>query len=406
MREDARVNSLDSARTVPAARLSLARGEILGLLAGRYRFVPVLLAIALVWAIFYAANENFLTARNLTNLVGQIVVTAVLALGLVLILVIKEIDLSISAASAVSAAVMAALLVLVGLPAPAAIAGALVTGAVIGLLQGLVITRLRAPSFIVTLGTSLALQGVLLMLLPRSGSIPLAATPVQGIANSYLPAWAGFALVALAVAAVAVLSLQSARHRRLVGAPALPSPRVWGPATVVTLVGLAVVAVLNQHRGVPTPVALLVLLLAAMFYVTTQTRFGTYLYAIGGNAEAARRSGIPVQRIRLAAFTLAGALAAVAGILAASRTLGVSTQSGGGTLLLEAVAAAVIGGASLFGGRGSVWAALLGALLIGSISNGLSLVSAPTEVKYLVQGFVLVLAVTVDSLLAREGAKP
>ena len=143
-----------------------------------------------------------------------------------------------------------------------------------------------------------------------------------------------------------------------------------------------------------------------MSYVTTQTKFGTYLYAIGGNAEASRRAGINVARMRVYTFMIAGAVAGIAGVVAASQTLGVSSQSGAGTLLLEAVAAAVIGGASLFGGRGSVWAALLGALLIGSISNGLSLLSAPTEVKYLVQGLVLVLAVTVDSAIARDAAKP
>ncbi|BCG90387.1 ABC transporter permease [Mesorhizobium sp. 113-3-9] len=376
--------------------------RILSGISGKYRFIPVLIAIALVWAFFYAMNDRFLSPRNLTNLAVQIVVTAMLALGLVLVLIVKEIDLSVAALSAVASGVMGYLLVTVGLPSWLCLLAAIVTGSAVGLVQGLIISRFRAPAFIVTLGTSLAMQGVLLMLLPRSGSIPLSGTDIQWIANSFLPPMAGYLLLAIGIGVVAALLVQSSNHKRRLGIHQSIPSNVLLPIAALSLAGGLVVAILNLDRGVPTPVAILIVLLSIMAYVTTQTKFGTYLYAIGGNVEASRRAAINVGRIRIYTFIIAGALAGIAGIISASRTLGVSAQSGSGTLLLEAVAAAVIGGASLFGGRGSVWAALLGALLIGSITNGLSLLSAPTEIKYLVQGLILVLAVTADGLLSRD----
>jgi D-xylose transport system permease protein len=300
---------------------------------------------------------------------------------------------------------MAQLMVLRGYPATLAIAVAIVAGIAVGIVQGLVVTRFRAPSFIVTLGTSLAMQGVLLILLPENGSIPLSDTPVQGIANSFLQRPAGYVLALIGAAAVAMLLVQSRRHKRRQGIQTSILQGVAAPVAAVLAVGLIVVAVLNQDRGVPTPVAILVVILAAMSYVTTQTRLGTYFYAIGGNAEASKRAAISVSRVKVIAFAIAGGLAAVAGIIGASQTLGVSAQSGGGTLLLEAVASAVIGGASLFGGRGSVWAALIGALLMGSISNGLALMNATTESKYIVQGIVLVIAVMVDGLLSKNSRR-
>lgn len=384
-----------------AARAVDWQRRILHGMAGRYRYVPVLLAILATWCLFALLNDRFLTPRNLTNLSVQIVVTAILALGLVLVLIIREIDLSVAALSAASAAVMGFLLVNLGYAAWLGVIVAILTGSVIGLLQGLIITRFRAPAFIVTLGTALAMQGLLLTLLPRSGSIPLSGTGIEVVANSFFGPLTGYGFLAFGVVIAAVLLNQSMLQRRRHGATVNGLLAVWVPVAGLAVGGAGVVTVLNLDRGTPTPVAILIVLLAVMAYVTTQTRFGTYLYAIGGNPEASRRAGINIGGVRLAVFVLAGAFAGIAGVIYASRTLGVSAQSGGGTLLLEAVAAAVIGGASLFGGRGSVWAALLGALLIGSISNGLSLVSAPTEVKYFVQGGVLVLAVVVDSLLSR-----
>lgn len=402
---------MTKAKTPPMSNQNLAaakdaakdrKRKILDGFSGKYRFIPVVIAIGLVWMLFYAMNDRFLTPRNLTNLSVQIVVTSMLALGLVLVLIIKEIDLSVAALSAMSAGIMGYMMVTLGIPASWSLLAAIVCGSLVGFFQSIVITRFRAPAFIVTLGTSLAMQGILLLLLPRSGSIPLSGTDVQWIANSFLPPLAGYSLLAAGVIAAAILVAQSTNHKKKLGTHNATAIATYASVIVLAIAGSAVVYVLNLDRGVPTPVAILVVLLSIMGYVTTQTRFGTYLYAIGGSVEASRRAAINISRIRIYTFMIAGAFSGLAGIIAASRTLGVSAQSGSGTLLLEAVAAAVIGGASLFGGRGSVWAALLGALLIGSITNGLALVNAPTEIKYLVQGAVLVLAVTFDGLLARD----
>lgn len=379
-----------------------SRGQrIATALAGRWRSVPVLATLVAIWAIFSVQAPSFLTARNLSNLSVQIVVTAILALGLVLVLLIGEIDLSVAALGALASAVMARLLVEAGAPAVLAIAAAIAFGVVIGCIQGLIVTQFRAPAFIVTLGASLIMQGLLLQLLPRTGQVPLAGTAIELITGSYLVPLVGYLLAVLTPVVVTLLLWQTFRHRIRQGQQLSLLRSVLLPGLACLACALVVVAVLNLHRGVPSAVVLMLALLAALAYLTTQTRFGTYLYAIGGNAEAARRSGIRVRNVKVITFALTGGLAAIAGVVAASRTLGVSSQSGSGTILLEAVAAAVIGGASLFGGRGSVWAALLGALVIGSISNGLDLLGAEAQTKLIIQGAILILAVAVDGALSK-----
>lgn len=375
--------------------------QMLDAFNGRWRMVPVLLTLVGIWAFFASQASAFLSARNLSNLSVQIVVTGILALGLVLVLLVGEIDLSVAALGAVTAAVMARLMVQSGIVPGLAIASGIVTGIVFGMLQGLVVTKFRAPAFIVTLGSSLILQGVLLWLLPRTGQIPLAGTVIESITGTYLVPAVGYVLALLASGFVGLLLLQTYRHNRRQQHHTSLVQRVVIPAGACLVVSLIVVTVLNAHRGVPMAVIMMLSVLGAMAYVTTQTAFGTYLYAIGGNAEASRRAGIPVRSVKIATFGLAGGFAALAGLVAASRTLGVSSQSGSGTLLLEAVAAAVIGGASLFGGRGSVWAALVGALVIGSISNGLDLLGADAQLKLVVQGGILILAVAVDGALSQ-----
>ena len=377
------------------------RHRLVAALAGRWRTLPVLATLVAIWVFFSTQAPGFLTARNLSNLSVQIVVTAVLALGLVLVLLIGEIDLSVAALGALASGVMARLMVEAGLPTAAAIAVALLFGVLVGSLQGLIVTQFRAPAFIVTLGASLIMQGVLLQLLPRTGQFPLAGTPIELITGSYLVAGVGYALAIVTPVAVTLLLLQTYRHRTAQGQQLSAVRYIVVPGVACLAVGLVVVSVLNLHRGVPSAVVLMLALLAGLAYLTTQTRLGTYLYAIGGNAEAARRAGIRVRRVKVTTFALTGGLAAIAGIVAASRTLGVSSQSGSGTILLEAVAAAVIGGASLFGGRGSVWAALLGALVIGSISNGLDLLGAEAQTKLIIQGAILILAVAVDGALSK-----
>lgn len=388
-----------SPAVAPTARSSRTT-QLVDAFNGRWRLVPVLAVLAVIWAFFASQAPAFVSARNLSNLSVQIVVTGILALGLVLVLLVGEIDLSVAALGAVTSAVMARLLVQAEQPPVVAITAGIATGVAFGAVQGLIVTRFRAPAFIVTLGSSLILQGVLLQLLPRTGQIPLAGTVVELVTGSYLVAVTGYVVAVAATALVGLLLFQTYRHNLRQEHPTSLLRRVLLPTAACLAGSVAVVALLNAHRGVPVAVLVLLGSLGVMAYVTTQTAFGTYLYAIGGNAEASRRAGIRVRHVKIATFALAGGFAALAGLVAASRTLGVSSQSGSGTLLLEAVAAAVIGGASLFGGRGSVWAALLGALVIGSISNGLDLLGADAQLKLIVQGSILILAVAVDGALS------
>lgn len=378
------------------------RTRMLDALGGRWRMVPVLAVLALIWLYFGIQNPVFLSARNISNLSVQIVVTSVVALGLLFVLLIGELDLSVAVSSAVSAAIAADLGVNHDAPLPLSIAAAIATGALIGFVQGMIVDIFRAPAFIVTLGFSLGLQGVLLDLLPESNMISLVGQPLGDTSTTFLPAWLGYAGLGLGLVLWGALrwSAHRASHSQSLATSFLR--RVVIPVVVVGLFGAGLVAVMNDYRGVPLSVALLFVLLVAFAYVTKQTRFGLYLYAIGANREAARRAGIPVGTIRVVAFTLTGALCAVAGVLAAARVMGVSTDSADTTLLLESIAAAVIGGASLFGGRGSVWAALIGSLVMGSITNGMLLVSASTQIRLEVQGAILVLAVILDALITRR----
>ena len=380
------------------------RHNLMSALATRWRMVPVLIALALIWTYFSWANPLFISPRNLSNLSMQIVVTSIVALGLMFVLVIGEIDLSVAASGAVSAAISAGLAVNSGVDISIAIAVGLATGAAIGAIQGAIVTYFRAPAFIVTLGMSLILQGILLDLLPAGTNlISLVGTPMGKVAMLYLSSGLGFALLVAMTALYGILSWQSFRasHRQALEGSFLR--QVALPTAGIAIVGAVAVNVFNAYRGVPALVAFLLVLLSVFSYVTTQTRFGLYLYAVGTNAEAARRAGISVPFVRITAFTLTGLFAALGGMIAAGRVLGVSPDSADTTLLLEAIAAAVIGGVSLFGGRGSVWAALIGALVIGSVSNGMLLINASTQTRHEVQGAILTLAVVLDAVLSRKG---
>ncbi|RWJ05728.1 ABC transporter permease [Mesorhizobium sp.] len=391
--------------TVRSGRLPLSKNRLLDALAGRWRVVPVILVLLLIWTFFSFMNPNFFSPRNLTNLSIQIVVTTVIALGLLFVLLIAELDLAIVVTSAISATIAAKLATEWNAPLLFAFAGALVTGLIIGVAQGSIVNFFKAPAFIVTLGFSIALQGVLLVTLPSSGTISLVATDIALISTTYLTATQGWAGVAIAAGVYGAIRYRTMRNRQKHGLSANPLTIVLLPVLAVALAAAAVVGMMNAYRGVPLVIALLFMLMCVLAFVTTQTRFGLYLLAIGANQEAARRAGIPVGEIRVAAFGLAGTLAAFGGMMASSRLMAVSAASAETTLLLDAVAAAVIGGASLFGGRGSVWSALIGALVMGSITNGMLLINADTYVRLIVQGVILVVAVALDATVARR-AKP
>jgi D-xylose transport system permease protein len=376
--------------TVGATLRRLAEGEL-----GSLR---VLIVLAIIWVIFALANDRFLTAINLTNLTLQIAAIGTISVGVVLVLLLGEIDLSVGAVSGLAAAVMAVLSVKHGWNPYLAIVAGLLTGAAIGLFQGTIATRLEIPSFIVTLAGLLAWQGAQLEVLGSTGTINITDSAIVNIANTFLVDWLGWTLAAVAVAAIALSQISSWRRRTAAGLEMPPRINVILRIVFAAVAIFAAVAVVNQDRGVPVSLLILVFLVVIFDFITTRTRFGRHMYAVGGNAEAARRAGINVTMVRTVVFVLASTLAAAGGIIAASRLLAVNQSSGGSDLLLLAIAGPVIAGVSLFGGRGSVWAALLGALVIGSINNGMDLLALESSVKYMVTGGVLLAAVASDAV--------
>jgi D-xylose transport system permease protein len=378
-----------------------ARGFRRRLGQGELGNLPVLFGIAAIWTTFELLNDRFLSPQNLTNLVLQIAAMGTISLGIVLVLLLGEIDLSVGSVSGFAAAAMAVLNVKNGWPAAAAIAAAVALGLAVGTVQGLWITKLRVPSFVVTLAGLLAWQGALLYVLGGTGTVNLSDGVVLGLADTFFGPAVAWTLVAAVIAAyVAATALTRARRSRA-GVPLTPLWSVAGRAGALAVVTVGATVVFQQDRGLPLAMVLLVGFVVVVDVVTRRTRFGRHVYAVGGNAEAARRAGVSVDGIRLVVFIACSGLAAVGGVLAASRLLAVNQSSGGSDLLLNAIAAAVIGGTSLFGGRGSAWAALLGALVIGSIANGMDLLVVQTSVKYMVTGAVLLAAVSIDAVSRR-----
>jgi D-xylose transport system permease protein len=374
--------------------------RLVELLSGEWRYVPILTAIALIWILFGALDPKFLSPRNLSNLSLQSIVTGTLALGLVPVLIIRQIDMSVAAVSGVAATITGQLLLVFDTSVWVAIGAGVLFGVAVGFLQARWITWTRAPGFLVTFGVSLILAAVQLLLLPRTGQINLFGTDLTFLAGSYVHKTLSWGLVAVAAIAFAVFRYLSVSDAIKAGLHVTVLKNVVVPTLAVLLVVAVAVAALNAHNGVPVALLLFIVAIIVLSYVGSHTRFGIYLYAAGSNPSAVVRAGIKVDRIRIAAFMICGGFAAFGGILAASRLLGVSAQSSGmGTLLLEAITAAVVGGTSLFGGRGSPWSALFGALAITSISNGIDLLGLGTEVKLATQGTVLILATSIDSVV-------
>ena len=364
--------------------------------------VRVILAIAVIWIIFQAQNGRFLSAVNLTNLVLQVTATGLISVGVVFVLLLGEIDLSVGAVSGVTSALMAVLNVEHGWNPYLAIGAALVLGLAIGVFQGALFSGFGVPSFIITLAGLLAWQGLQLYVLGNAGSVNVTDGKIVGLANTFYSDAAGWVIAAVVIAGYAGMTLGSLRSRRAAGLADTDASGPIARIVVVAVATIAIVAVLNSDRGVPLAVLILVAFVAGMQYVAARTAFGRHVFAVGGNAEAARRAGIHLKRVRIIVFGISGTMAAIGGILAASRLLAVDQSSGGSDLLLFAIAGPVIAGTSLFGGRGSVWSALLGAITIGSISNGMDLLALQSSVKFMVTGTVLVAAVIVDALARRN----
>ncbi len=363
--------------------------------------LPVLIGLAAIWTVFTIANPRFLSAVNLTNMMLQIAAVGTISVGVVLVLLLGEIDLSVGSVSGLAAGVMAVLSVKNELPAvPALLIGVLV-GVAIGAFNGFIVTRFKVHSLVVTLAGLLGFQGALLYVLGDTGTVNLRDPVITGLAGTFFPPLVGWIAAAVVIATYAVSVFFSRRREQEVGLERPLAP-VVARLVAVSLAVIVGVAVLNSDRGLPLAVVIFLGFIVIFHLITKKTRFGRYLYAIGGNAEAARRAGIKVERVRIVAFTLCSTLAAAGGILAASRLLAVNQASGSGDILLNAIAGPVIAGTSLMGGRGSIWSALLGALVIGSISNGMDLLAFDSSIKFMVTGAVLLVAATIDAVSSRR----
>ena len=389
------------------------RAWLVRLRAGESGVLPVIVGMFAISIIFQSLNSNFLTAGNLVNLLVQGAVFMTLAMAEVFALLLGEIDLSAGYVAGLSGVIAAELLTTAhgGWPWWAAILAALVISAAIGLLQGTLITRIGLPSFVVTLAGLLGWQGVMLSILGTGGTLPIQDKVMNDIANANLTPAASWTVMIALVAAYALTTWRKDARRRASGLVAPPTSVTILKLVGVALAGVSLVLVCNADRGVLTPVrgmpwvVLIVLGVVTMWSILLgRTRFGRHVYAIGGNAEAARRSGIRLARVRTLCFVLASFTAGIAGIIYASRLRSVSTNIDGGTLVLYAVAAAVIGGTSLFGGRGKAIHAVLGGVVIASIDNGMGLQGFSAASRNIVTAIVLIAAVTVDAIARRGSA--
>jgi D-xylose transport system permease protein len=371
--------------------------------SGQLGSLPIIVGLVVIAIVFQSQNDNFLTAGNFVNLIVQAAPIAIIAMGVVFVLLLGEIDLSVGYVSGVAGVVAAVLLVPDGneVPTWVAIVLALGSGIAIGTLHGLIITKIGIPSFVVTLAGLLAWNGVVLLLIGSRGTVVLQDDFMIGLANDFLPESSSWILVFVGTAIYAGTQLNEVRIRRKAGLEHDPfvliALRIAGLFAALAIV----VYIAYQDRGIPYAFLIVAFFLLFWTAVLNRTRFGRYIYAVGGNAEASRRAGIKVDRIKIYVFAICSFMAAVGGLVLASRLRSVDTNAGGGEILLFSIAAAVIGGTSLFGGVGHIKSAILGALVIGSINNGLGLLGLGSGEKFVITGGVLLLAVAVDSFSRR-----
>ncbi|TDB73505.1 sugar ABC transporter permease [Micromonospora sp. KC723] len=403
------------AAVTPASTVgSHVRNYVSRVRGGDIGALPAVLGLVVLCTVFAVMRPSFLTAGNFANLFTQGAAITLIAMGLVFVLLLGEIDLSAGFASGVCAAVLANVVTVFGYPWYVAVLAATVTGVLIGTVLGMLVAKIGIPSFVVTLAGFLAFQGIVLMLMDEGANISIRDATLVAIANRNLPPALGWLLAAAAVAGYAAVQLLRHRRRTARGLLADPLAVVLARIGALALILGVAVYILNLERsrnvlvtslkGVPIVVPIIAVLLVLWTFVLQRTSYGRHVYAVGGNKEAARRAGINVDRIRISVFVICSSMAAVGGIVAASRANSVDPNTGGSNVLLYAVGAAVIGGTSLFGGKGRVLDAVLGGAVVAVIDNGMGLMGYSSGVKYVVTGVVLLLAASVDALSRRRSA--
>jgi len=382
---------------IQALRRNLRGGELGPL--------PVVVGLLLIGIVFQSMNDRFLSPQNLSNLTVQIAAIGLMTTGVIMVLLLGEIDLSIGSVSGLSAAVLAVLAVKSGLPEWGAIAAAVGVGLLIGLLHGVIFAKLGVPAFVVTLAGLLGWQGVHLYLMGADGTINTSPSgSIAMLTQTYFVPFMGWGIAAVVIALYLVSVFAVERRRRQAGLPYKPVEEILFRAALLAVPILGGVWVLNQYKGVPLAFLIFVGFVVILDLVLRKTRYGRMVYAVGGNSEAARRAGINVDLIRISVFGIASTLAALGGIMLVSRNFAASVSTGGGAELMMAIAAAVIGGTSLFGGRGNAYSALLGGLVLGAITSGLLLLQMDTSVRFMITAAVLLIAVILDAV-SRRGRK-
>ncbi|AGL14514.1 sugar ABC transporter permease [Actinoplanes sp. N902-109] len=376
--------------------------------------LPAILGLVVLCLVFGIARPAFFSATNFANLFPQGAAVIFIAMGLVFVLLLGEIDLSAGFASGVCGAVMAILLTDHNWDWYTAIPVALLTGLAIGYVLGFLVAKLGIPSFVVTLAGFLAFQGILLVLLSGGKNVSIRDSFVLSLANKNIPVAWSWILAIVAVAGYAAAQLIKVRGRAVRGLPTDPISIVGARVLGLAVLVFAAVAVLTKERsinpvvisvkGVPIVAPIIAVIMVIWTFVLARTTYGRHVYAVGGNTEAARRAGIPVDRIRISVFVIGSFMAAIGGIIAASRANSVDPNSGGSNVLLYAVGAAVIGGTSLFGGKGRVFDAVIGGAVIAVIDNGMGLMGFSSGTKFIVTGLILLLAASVDALSRRRAA--
>ncbi|MFG2348185.1 sugar ABC transporter permease [Streptomyces phaeochromogenes] len=368
--------------------------------AGDLGSIPVIVGLIVICVIFQSLNSAFLSAENLNNIAVAMVATGMMSVGIIFVLLLGEIDLSVGSVSGVAGAITAVLSVTNGVNEWLSVIIALASGAAIGAIHGFFFARIGAPAFAVTLAGLLFWLGFMLQILGENGTINLDGDGVVGKLTTYYfsDVAAAYGLAVVAVVLFFVTSFLDSRRREAAGIPARPLVDIVVRTAILAVVAFAAAIMFNQYKGLPLALLLFVLVLVITDFVLRRTTYGRKIFALGGSVEASRRAGINVTAVRISVFAIAGFFAAVGGLFWSSKIAAANQSAGAGDLLMNVIAAAVIGGTSLFGGRGRTWNALLGVMVITSIQYGLALEGIATPVQYMITGGVLLATVVIDSI--------